>query len=99
MPQTVLVTGASSGIGRATARQFGERGAVVVLVARGRPAPERAAAGGGGGGGPAPGGAERAPPRRASARPTSLTRTPSARLWIRPSTVSAASTSSSTPRR
>jgi NAD(P)-dependent dehydrogenase (short-subunit alcohol dehydrogenase family) len=44
MPQTVLVTGASSGIGRATARQFGGRGAVVVLVARGRPALDEAAA-------------------------------------------------------
>jgi NAD(P)-dependent dehydrogenase (short-subunit alcohol dehydrogenase family) len=44
MPQTVLVTGASSGIGRATARQWGERRAVVVLVARGRPALEETAA-------------------------------------------------------
>ena len=39
----VLVTGASSGVGRATAQQFGGRGAVVVLVARGRPALEQAA--------------------------------------------------------
>jgi NAD(P)-dependent dehydrogenase (short-subunit alcohol dehydrogenase family) len=42
-PPTVLVTGASSGIGRATARLFGQRGARVVLVARGRSALEEAA--------------------------------------------------------
>jgi len=34
-PQTVVVTGASAGIGRATARLFGERGASVGLIARG----------------------------------------------------------------
>jgi NAD(P)-dependent dehydrogenase (short-subunit alcohol dehydrogenase family) len=33
--QTVVVTGASAGIGRATARLFGERGANVGLIARG----------------------------------------------------------------
>jgi len=34
--QTVVVTGASGGIGRATARLFGERGASVGLIARGQ---------------------------------------------------------------
>jgi NAD(P)-dependent dehydrogenase (short-subunit alcohol dehydrogenase family) len=33
--QTVVVTGASAGVGRATARLFGERGASVGLIARG----------------------------------------------------------------
>ncbi|MEU6477558.1 SDR family oxidoreductase [Streptomyces sp. NPDC047017] len=36
MPQTVVITGASAGIGRATARLYGKRGADVVLLARGR---------------------------------------------------------------
>ena len=35
MTQTVVITGASAGIGRATARLFGERGAKVGLIARG----------------------------------------------------------------
>ncbi|HBW21386.1 MAG TPA: hypothetical protein DEH11_21430, partial [Actinobacteria bacterium] len=34
--QTVVITGASAGIGRATARLFGERGASVGLIARGQ---------------------------------------------------------------
>jgi NAD(P)-dependent dehydrogenase (short-subunit alcohol dehydrogenase family) len=34
--QTVVVTGASGGIGRATARLFGQRGARVGLIARGQ---------------------------------------------------------------
>ncbi|MFF6996815.1 SDR family oxidoreductase [Streptomyces sp. NPDC008313] len=36
MPETVVITGASAGIGRATARLYARRGANVVLVARGR---------------------------------------------------------------
>ncbi|MCN9243487.1 SDR family oxidoreductase [Streptomyces sp. RY43-2] len=35
-PQTVVITGASAGIGRAIARLYGARGARVVLIARGR---------------------------------------------------------------
>jgi NAD(P)-dependent dehydrogenase (short-subunit alcohol dehydrogenase family) len=36
MTQTVVITGASAGIGRATARLYGGRGANVALIARGR---------------------------------------------------------------
>jgi len=36
MTQTVVITGASAGIGRATARLYGERGANVGLIARGQ---------------------------------------------------------------
>ncbi len=35
MPRTIVVTGSSGGIGRASAVAFGARGATVVLVARG----------------------------------------------------------------
>jgi NAD(P)-dependent dehydrogenase (short-subunit alcohol dehydrogenase family) len=35
MTQTVVITGASGGIGRATAQRYGQRGANVVLLARG----------------------------------------------------------------
>jgi NAD(P)-dependent dehydrogenase (short-subunit alcohol dehydrogenase family) len=41
--QTVVVTGASAGVGRATARLFGERGARIGLIARGRAGLEGAA--------------------------------------------------------
>ncbi|GAB1326025.1 SDR family oxidoreductase [Streptomyces sennicomposti] len=43
MPQTVVITGASAGIGRATARLYARRGAHVVLVARGRTGLDNAA--------------------------------------------------------
>jgi NAD(P)-dependent dehydrogenase (short-subunit alcohol dehydrogenase family) len=42
-PQTVVVTGASAGVGRAVARAFGERGANVALLARGEDGLEGAA--------------------------------------------------------
>ena len=43
MTQTVVITGASGGIGRATARLFGKQGASVGLIARGRAGLEGAA--------------------------------------------------------
>src|SRR5437016_13629732 len=35
-PEVVVITGASAGVGRATARAFGKRGAKVGLIARGK---------------------------------------------------------------
>lgn len=43
MTQTVVITGASAGIGRATAKEFGQRGANVALLARGAAGLEGAA--------------------------------------------------------
>jgi short-subunit dehydrogenase len=44
MPETVVITGASAGVGRATAHAFAARRAKVGLIARGTPALEGAAA-------------------------------------------------------
>ncbi len=44
MTQTVVITGASAGIARATARLYGRRGANVALIARGKAGLEAAAA-------------------------------------------------------
>ena len=35
-PKVVVITGASAGVGRATARRFAERGALIGLLARER---------------------------------------------------------------
>ncbi|MGH3104146.1 MAG: SDR family oxidoreductase [Gaiellaceae bacterium] len=43
MPEVVVITGASAGVGRATARRFAEEGAHVALLARGRDGLEAAA--------------------------------------------------------
>ena len=44
MPETVVITGASAGVGRATAHAFGAQGAHIGLIARGSEALEGAAA-------------------------------------------------------
>src|SRR4051794_20827007 len=44
MPDVVVITGASAGVGRATAKAFGSRGDHVALIARGRAGLEAAAA-------------------------------------------------------
>jgi NAD(P)-dependent dehydrogenase (short-subunit alcohol dehydrogenase family) len=44
MPEVVVITGASAGIGRATAQRFADRGARIGLIARGRERLEAAAA-------------------------------------------------------
>src|SRR3954471_4936256 len=43
MPRTIVITGASAGVGRTTAAAFGERGDRVALIARGRAGLEAAA--------------------------------------------------------
>jgi short-subunit dehydrogenase len=43
MPEVVVITGASAGIGRATARLYARRGASIALIARGRDGLEAAA--------------------------------------------------------
>jgi NAD(P)-dependent dehydrogenase (short-subunit alcohol dehydrogenase family) len=42
MSETVVITGASAGVGRATVRKFARRGAKIALLARGRPGLEAA---------------------------------------------------------